>query len=487
MGLLNRYAETLSELGSFVLPEPLKDMRVGLFNTTLANELALPAPLLQPQNMLDWLYSPVTPLTQQAFAQKYGGHQFGQWNPELGDGRGLLLAEVIDSNAQPHDLHLKGAGPTPYSRHADGRAVLRSTLREYIGAEALHYLGIPSSRSLCLFTSADTVYRERPETGAMMIRTAPSHIRFGHFEYYFYASQKDKLQRLLDFTIEHHFAECKAATNPYAALLGAVVTRTARLVALWQSHGFVHGVMNTDNMSIHGITFDYGPFAFLDNYEPGAVFNHSDHQGRYAFNQQPGIALWNLNALAHAFSGHCSVDEIKAALSTFEPTFISQYQHVMLSRMGLETNEQEQSLALMQSWLQILETKNLDYTYCFRQLALADINKTQCPFNDIFVSQENRFNHVTLVDQEKADAWWESYRELRLAKEEETELLSLNPAVIPRTHLLQQAIELAEKGDFSLSESLLEATSTPFDARWDTHAFSKPPSSSTHTSLSCSS
>ena len=475
MGLLNRYAETLSELGSFVHPEPLRGMRVGLFNAALANELALPNALMQPQNMLEWLHSPVTPLTQRAFAQKYGGHQFGQWNPELGDGRGLLLAEVIDSSAQPQDLHLKGAGPTPYSRHADGRAVLRSTLREYIGAEALHYLGIPSSRSLCLFTSSDTVYRERSETGAMMIRTAPSHIRFGHFEYYFYASQTDNLQRLLDFTIEYHFAECKEATNPYAALLGAVVIRTDRLIALWQNHGFVHGVMNTDNMSIHGITFDYGPFAFLDSYEPSAVFNHSDHQGRYAFNQQPSVALWNLNALAHAFSGHCSVDEIKAALSTFEPTFISQYQHLMLSRMGLETSEQEQSLALMQSWLQILETENQDYTYNFRHLALADVSCIPCPFRDTF------------VDREKLDTWWESYRQLRLVREDEPQLLSLNPAVIPRTHLLQQAIELAEKGDFSLSEALLEATSTPFDTKWDIHPFSKPPSSSTHTSLSCSS
>ncbi|MDO6566623.1 YdiU family protein [Alteromonas sp. 1_MG-2023] len=475
MGLLNRYAETLTGLGSFVLPEPLKDMQVGLFNTQLANELALPDDLMQPQTMLDWLYSPVTPLTQHAFAQKYGGHQFGQWNPELGDGRGLLLAETTDSQGHPQDLHLKGAGPTPYSRHADGRAVLRSTLREYIGGEALHSLGIPSSRSLCLFTSSDTVYRERPETGAMMIRTAPSHIRFGHFEYYFYSSQTDNLQSLLDFTIEHHFPECKEALNPYASLLKAVVSRTARLVALWQTHGFVHGVMNTDNMSIHGITFDYGPYAFLDTYESEAVFNHSDHQGRYAFNQQPGIALWNLNALAHAFSGHCSIDEIKAALSTFESTFITQYQHLMLSRMGLEESEQEPSLALMQSWLQILETQSQDYTYNFRQLALADINNIQCPFRDTF------------VDREKLDAWWETYRELRLAKQGQSQLLSLNPAVIPRTHLLQQAIALAEKDDFSLAEALLEAASTPFDTKWDIHPFSKPPASTSHTSLSCSS
>lgn len=480
MGLLNRYAQTLSELGSFVLPAPLKDMQVGLFNTTLANELALPDALMQPQNLLNWLHSPVTPLTQRAFAQKYGGHQFGQWNPELGDGRGLLLAEVIDSNAQPQDLHLKGAGPTPYSRHADGRAVLRSTLREYIGGEALHALGIPTSRSLCLFTSNQTVYREKPEPGAMMIRTAPSHIRFGHFEYYFYSRDNSKLQALLDYTIAQHFPECLDNQNPYGALLSAIVTRTARLIALWQVHGFVHGVMNTDNMSIHGITFDYGPYAFLDKYDTAAVFNHSDHQGRYAFNQQPGIALWNLNALAHAFSKHCKVDSIKESLSLFEPLYLSQYQHLMTKRMGLDSNKD--SVVMMQAWLDLLASEEQDYTYRFRQLALADITQPYCPFRDSF------------IDREAVDTWWNSYRKARQSHLKTTQnhhqsdsLLSKNPAVIPRTHLLQTAIAKATENDFSEVKALLEACCTPYDTKWDNHPYSFPSAQATPVSLSCSS
>jgi len=481
MSLSNRYAEQLSQFGHSVVPSPLQGMRVALFNSVLAHELGLPQPLCEPSTILKWLHSPVTPITQKAFAQKYGGHQFGYWNPELGDGRGLLLAEVENPQGVKNDLHLKGAGPTPYSRHADGRAVLRSTLREYIAGEALHHLGVPSSRSLCLFGSTDTVFRERPESGAMMIRTAPSHLRFGHFEYYFHTAQSGKLQALLDYTIDNHFPECRAARTPYESLLHAIVMRTARLIALWQAHGFVHGVMNTDNMSIHGITFDYGPYAFLDHYDPSAVFNHSDHEGRYAFNQQPAMALWNLNALAHAFSGHCSVDTIKTLLSAFEPTFLSQYQHLMLSRMGLDTatDNHEKAMDIMQRWLDILASEKQDYTYSFRQLALADIHSRECPFRD------------SMIDRSLIDIWWREYCALRQSAPQSpattTELLLLNPAVIPRSHLLQEAINHAEKGDFSYSEYLLEATCSPYDRRWDNHEFSQPPKSSTQVSLSCSS
>ena len=482
MQLSNNYAEHLSSFGHFVKPVPLEGMRIGLFNSALANEIEIPGQLTHPETWLKWLHSPVTPLTRKAFAQKYGGHQFGQWNPNLGDGRGLLLGELKNSRGIPFDLHLKGAGPTPFSRHADGRAVLRSTLREYIAGEALHHLGIPSSRSLCLFTSSELVYRESPEPGAMMIRTAPSHIRFGHFEYYFYSGQHDKLQTLLNYTIQNYFPECNNSSTPYASLLHAIVTRTARLIALWQNHGFVHGVMNTDNMSIHGITFDFGPFAFINQYKPNAVFNHSDHEGRYAFNQQPGIALWNLNALAHAFSAYLDVDTIKAQLATFETTYISQYQHLMLSRMGLSGSQKllPQALELMQKWLQLLATEQIDYTFAFRQLAHANIQQEDCPFRDKFI------NTHQLSD------WWQNYRALRQSiqkqhKGEASSLLALNPAVVPHTHLLQNAITMAHNDDFSYAEQLLEATCTPYDTKWDNHEFSQPLASTTQVNLSCSS
>lgn len=484
MRLSNHYAEQLASLGHIVHPVPLKKMRVGLFNSSLAQQIELPLALRQPETLLKWLHSPTTPLTKKAFAQKYGGHQFGQWNPNLGDGRGLLLGEIENSQGSRYDLHLKGAGSTPYSRHADGRAVLRSTLREYIAGEALHHIGIPSTRSLCLFTSSETVYREQPEPGAMMIRVAQSHIRFGHFEYYFYSGQTDKLEALFNYTIKHYFPECQNSKNAYAALLQAIITRTARLIALWQTHGFVHGVMNTDNMSIHGITFDFGPFAFINNYNPSAVFNHSDHEGRYAFNQQPSIALWNLNALAHAFSGHLDVETIKQQLSTFETTYIAQYQHLMLRRMGLAGPSQShaQAAALMQQWLHLLENEPLDYTFAFRQLARADIQLKSCPFSALFTNIKS------------LDSWWQEYRKLRLSIENEphntapkTSLLDLNPAVVPHSHLLQNAINLAHNDDFSYAEQLLEATRTPYDIKWDDHEFSQPLKSTTQINLSCSS
>lgn len=484
MRLSNNYAEQLASLGHFVQPRPLQAMRVGLFNSDLALEMELPLELRQPETLLNWLHSPATPLTKKAFAQKYGGHQFGQWNPNLGDGRGLLLGEIENNQGIKYDLHLKGAGPTPYSRHADGRAVLRSTLREYIASEALHHLGIPSTRSLCLFTSSELVYREQPEPGAMMIRTAPSHIRFGHFEYYFYSGQTDKLQAMFNYTIKHYFPECKNSNNRYASLLHAIITRTARLIALWQTYGFVHSVMNTDNMSIHGITFDFGPFAFIGRYTPNAVFNHSDHEGRYAFNQQPSIGLWNLNALAHAFSGHLDIETIKAQLSTYESTYISQYQHLMLQRMGLTGTPKLHSIALdlMQKWLHLLEHEPLDYTFAFRQLAHADIQQESCPFRTLFTHLES------------LDLWWQAYRKVRLsiaAEQQDTEsktaLLNLNPAVVPHTHLLQKAITLANEDDFSYAEQLLKASCTPYDTQWDNHEFSQPLTSTTQVNLSCSS
>lgn len=469
MTISHHYADSLLSLGAVISPTLLKDMQLAFFNSTLSHDIGFSQHIESPDTILRWLHSPVTPLTQKAFAQKYGGHQFGHWNPELGDGRGLLLCEVTNDRGEITDLHLKGAGPTPFSRHADGRAVLRSTLREYIGGEALHHLGIPSSRSLAMFISSETVYRETAEMGAMMIRTAPSHLRFGHFEYYFHSRQMDKLDALFDFAFTHHFAQCKDADNPHQAMLQAIVLRTARMIALWQTHGFVHGVMNTDNMSIHGITFDYGPYAFIDNYKVDAVFNHSDHSGRYAFNQQPGMALWNLNALAHAFSSYCSVEEIKSTLSMFETTFISQYQQAMTQRMGLPSTHK--GVSVMQGFLSIIESEQQDYTLSFRRLALAQQHRLPSPLRDFFVNRE------------KFDSWYETYQNTVA----NNDTLALNPSFIPRTHILQQAIEKAEQGDYSLAQNVLHAASTPFDEKWDNDDIAQPPNTSHEVSLSCSS
>ncbi|NVK54376.1 MAG: YdiU family protein [Alteromonadaceae bacterium] len=472
MRLSHHYATALPETVSKVIPQTLDGIALQWHNSELSAQFNLPTG----DDLMAAIFTSGGKLAVNAVAQKYGGHQFGQWNPRLGDGRGLLLGEVTDSHGQRFDLHLKGAGQTPYSRQADGRAVLRSTLREYIASEALHHLHIPTSRALCLMTSVHSIRREHEEPGAMMIRMAPSHIRFGHFEYYFRSRQADTLDKLMNYTLENYFTECQRHAKPHKALLTAISLRTARMIALWQTFGFVHGVMNTDNMSIHGITFDYGPYAFVEHFKSDAVFNHSDYEGRYAFDRQPGIALWNLNALAHAFTDYLSTDEIRECLALFEPTFLSQYRYQMLNRIGIDDNSDNEPC--LHQWLALLEQNNLDYTLSFRQLATADPSVEMSSLRDQF------------VDRKAFDHWWHDYRQRRLTKtnnNSEQSLTELNPVVIPRTHYLQHAIEAAEQGDFGPAEALMAAVKQPFSDNRITRNFQQPAKHNSQVSLSCSS
>ena len=250
-------------------------------------------------------------------AMLYSGHQFGVYVPKLGDGRAILLGEVKNDRGERWDLHLKGAGMTPFSRDGDGRAVLRSTIREYLCCEAMHGLGIPTTRALCIVGSEEKVYREQIETGAMLVRMARSHVRFGTFEIFYYRKQHELLRVLADYVIEQHFPHLREATDTYARLFAEVVEQTAKLIARWQAVGWSHGVMNTDNMSILGLTLDYGPFGFMDDYDAGFICNHSDHNGRYAFNQQPYIGLWNLSCLAQALLPLAEKEALKAGLDAF--------------------------------------------------------------------------------------------------------------------------------------------------------------------------
>src|SRR5690606_23603070 len=292
----NQFARLDEAFYTRLAPSPLHDVRLVASNPEAATLLDLDPAQLQRPEFLD-MFSGRKPHPQfEPLAMVYSGHQFGVYNPQLGDGRGILLGEVLNAQGEYWDIHLKGAGKTPYSRFGDGRAVLRSCVREYLGSEALHYLGIPTSRALCIFGSREPVQRETIEQGAALIRLSPSHVRFGSFEFFFYNRMEDQLQALADFVINKHYPDFRQAENPYTELFRAADTSTARMIAQWQAVGFAHGVMNIDNMSILGITFDYGPFGFMDDFVPGYICNHSDHQGRYAFHQQPGIALWNLNA-----------------------------------------------------------------------------------------------------------------------------------------------------------------------------------------------
>lgn len=467
MQLDHSYATELPELVSAVDIKPLTHPKLIALNQSLLKELQLDPSDFEQQALIESLFTSNGVLNRNAVAQKYGGHQFGQWNPDLGDGRGLLLGEVVTNEQKRWDLHLKGAGPTPYSRFGDGRAVLRSTIREYLASEALHHLGIPTSRALCLIASKEPVYREKPEQGAMLIRVSQSHIRFGHFEYYYHSKQTDKLQALFDYTFKYHFPHCLEDDNPYYSMLVEVVKSTAKLISHWQTIGFNHGVMNSDNMSIHGITFDYGPYAFLDDYEPGFICNHSDHSGRYAFDRQPGIGLWNLNALAHGFTPYLEIEEIKSALQLFEPELQMQYAQMMRAKFGL-SEPLPKDLGLVNEWLELLQADKRDYTQSFRLLSEFTLDSDNQNIVDFFIQRD------------KASDWLTNYRERLIAEQSDCisrqlTMKSVNPKFVLRNYLAQQAIELAEKGDYSMFSQLNEVLARPFDEHPEQESFAKPP------------
>ena len=461
------YASALPDLVSAVAVTPFAEPKLLAYSADTAALLKIPAEFFQQPDAADYLSGKKLFEGSKPIAQKYAGHQFGQYNPELGDGRGLLLGDVQGADGKSYDLHLKGAGRTPYSRFGDGRAVLRSSIREFLASEAMVHLGIPSSRALSLVGSNEPVQRETIEQGAMIIRVCPSHIRFGHFEHCFYTGDKTQLKRLVDFTLQQHFPECLNAAHPALAMLQQVVIRTAELISHWQAVGFNHGVMNTDNMSILGISFDYGPYAFLDDYQPGYICNHSDHSGRYAFDEQPGIGLWNLNALAHALSPLIEVEDLRAALGLYEPTLVRHYMALMGKKLGL-TTQQPTDRALIGQWLALLQQQQQDYTLSFRRLA---------DFSDDALGSSVR-DHM--LDVAAFDQWASLYR-ARLAQEnssaaERKSLMnSINPLYILRNYLAQQAITAAEQGDTAPLHELMQVLQHPYHEKPGRDAFAAPP------------
>lgn len=416
----------------------------------------------------------------------YAGHQFGQLVPQLGDGRAILLGDVYDSQGGRWELQLKGAGPTPYSRGSDGRAVLRSTIREYLCSEAMHGLGIPSTRALCITGSDDEVYREQIETAAVLVRMAPSHVRFGSFEVFYYRDQYDRLRQLADHLIENHFPQLQESDEPYLELYREVVLSTAGLIAQWQLVGFAHGVMNTDNMSILGLTLDYGPFGFMDSYDPGFVCNHSDHHGRYAFDQQPSIGQWNLTCLAQAmlplFDEHDSgraVELAQDALGLYQPELVQSYARGMRRKIGLAESRQDDH-ALVTDLLQRMADNRVDYTRLFR--ALADFG------TDEGAAAANEF-----VDRQAFHRWADDYRQ-RLASEQaepaerSRRMKQVNPKYVLRNYLAQGAIDRAAEKDFSEIDRLLELLRRPFDEQPQNESYAGlPPDWAQHISVSCSS
>src|ERR1700689_4319311 len=438
----NTYAALPANFFARVAPTPVASPRLIKLNRPLAIHLGLDPDLLSTPEGAEILAGKNIPDGADPIAMAYAGHQFGHFVPQLGDGRAILLGEVIDADGVRRDIQLKGSGPTPFSRRGDGRAALGPVLREYIVSEAMAKLGIPPTRSLAAVMTGERVMRETPLPGAVLTRVASSHIRVGTFQYFAARGDTDGVRRLADHVIARHYPQAAKADRPYHALLEGVIARQAELVGRWLQVGFIHGVMNTDNTSISGETIDYGPCAFMDHYDPAAVFSSIDEQGRYAYANQPRIALWNLTRLAECllplFSGEqeAAVAEAQALLGEFPEKFTAAYQSGLRSKIGLFTRRDGDE-ALVQDLLDAMAQNQADFTLTFRRLGAAA--------EDADRDQDVRAH---FADPVAYDEWGARGRQ-RPGEEPQTPTVragvmrSVNPAFIPRNHRIEAVIQAA--------------------------------------------
>ena len=441
-------------------PTPLPAAHWVGCNDALRAELALPEDLWQQQESLD-LFTGNLALTQPpCYASVYSGHQFGHWAGQLGDGRALNLG-AIQSPVGLQELQLKGAGPTPYSRRGDGRAVLRSSIREFLASEAMHGLGIPTTRALCVTGSPAHVRREELETAAVVTRVAPSFVRFGHFEHFAANGQIDELRTLADHVVTAHFPKLldQHGADRYVGLLREVTERTAQLMAQWQAVGFCHGVMNTDNMSILGLTLDYGPFQFMDGFDANHICNHSDTSGRYAYARQPQIAYWNLFCLGQAMMP--LIDEqapALAALESYKQLFPKAMDQRMRDKLGL-AGAHESDRVLIEDLLQALQRDRVDYTVFWRRLSIAV--RESLHHSHAFEPVRDLFLH-----REAFDLWSARYLDRLGSTHRQAAgdaMLRTNPKYVLRNHLGELAIRQAKTGNFAMVQDLLQVLHAPFD------------------------
>lgn len=414
------------------------------------------------------------------YAMAYAGHQFGYFVPQLGDGRAINLGEINGWN-----LQTKGSGLTRYSRQGDGRAVLRSSIREYIMSEAMFALGIPTTRALGLIGSSHGVYRsfEEAETGAIVMRLSSSWIRFGTFEFFARQSDaKEQLTQLTNYVIQHSYAHLEKDKAKYEKMFFEVVDKTAHLLALWQTYGFMHGVMNTDNMSIAGLTIDYGPFAFMDYFESECICNHTDHEGRYSFANQPYVARWNLEVLANSLGKICRYGNLMDYLNTFMFTFKKEYWQHMSKRLGLDSQSSSNSYStLIKQLLGAMESAKIDYNVFFYTLSTLESLEDITPILDIAVYRQS------------LQAWFSEYKkalesENKTFQEAQSIMKEVNPKYIIKNYMLQEAIDKAIKGDFTLVNELLNIAQNPFDEHEEFNSYSKStPLEFANLKLSCSS
>jgi uncharacterized protein YdiU (UPF0061 family) len=468
----NSYARLPEHFYARLPAQPVAEPRLIKLNEALARELSLDPEKLKSPEGVAALAGNLVPVGSEPIALAYAGHQFGSFVPQLGDGRAILLGEVIDRNGRRRDIQLKGSGQTPFSRRGDGRAALGPVLREYIVSEAMAALGVPTTRSLAAVATGETVWRETPLPGAVLTRVASSHIRVGTFQFFAVRNDMDAVRALADYAIARHYPGAANAPNKYRALLDAAIARQAELIARWLHVGFIHGVMNTDNTSIAGETIDYGPCAFMDYYDPRQVYSSIDEMGRYAYANQPVIAQWNLARFAEtllpllAESEEAALAEAQAALDRFAPLFNGHYAAGLRAKIGLAT-EREGDLVLGQELLHLMARSHADFTLSFRHLADA-AEGNDAPLRALF------------ADPAGLDEWLSRWR-ARLADEGDMKacaarMSAVNPLYIARNHIVEEALVAAvNANDFAPFEELLTVLSRPHAERAEFARYAIPP------------
>jgi serine/tyrosine/threonine adenylyltransferase len=471
----NSYARLPEHFFARLSPTTVAKPRLIKFNESLASELSLDTRALEPDELAAIFAGNLILPGAEPIAMAYAGHQFGNFVPELGDGRAILLGEVVDRNGERRDLQLKGAGRTPFSRRGDGRATLGPVLREYLVSEAMHALGIPTTRALAAVSTGETVFRDRPLPGAVLTRVASSHIRIGTFQYFAARGDMEAVERLSDYVVDRHFPKARDSERPTLALLQIVVERQASLVARWMHVGFIHGVMNTDNTAISGETIDFGPCAFLDAYDPATAFSAIDELGRYAYGHQPTIAQWNLARFAETLlplldpNPDRAVELANEAISSFTNRFQERWLAGMRAKLGLVRNE-EGDLELARALLRAMHENAADFTLTFRRLC------------DAAVDEKADVNLRALFANPAAYDNWASRWRSRLAAERldldarAQAMRAVNPAFIPRNHRVEQALDAAiEYGDFSRFAELLTVLSRPYEDQAVFADYANPP------------
>lgn len=470
IGFDNHYARLPERFYVRQAPDPVATPGVIRVNEPLARHLGIDPRWLGSDAGAEVIAGNQIPEGAEPIATAYAGHQFGSFNPQLGDGRAVLLGEIVGQDGIRYDLQLKGSGPTSWSRGGDGRAPLGPVLREYIVSEAMAVLGIPTSRALAAVTTGETVYREVPLPGAVLARVAKSHIRVGTFEIFASRQDDEAVHLLADHVIDRHYPEARQTDHPYLAMLQAVIEQQASLIALWQSVGFIHGVMNTDNMLLSGETIDYGPCAFMDSFDPNTVYSSIDVGGRYAYGNQPVIAQWNLAKFAQSIlpllgdDRQQAIAEAQEAIDAFPERYAHYYHQVMLRKLGIVDRQGEDDEVLLQDLLELMAQTGEDFTLTFRRLT------------DIAAGTAD--SHVL---PEAYNPWLARWR-TRLAEEHASPesaaetMRAVNPAYIPRNHLVEEAIEAAvNDNDFKPFHDFMEVLSHPYEEASGLERYTLPP------------